>query len=387
MKKILVIEDETNVLETIEDVLIAEGFDVLTANDGETGLEIIRTNPPDLILCDVRMPVMDGITVLKILRQKLKMVTTPFIFLTAQTTKASQREGMNWGADDYLTKPFTTQELLDAINSRLEHYQNIQAHNSDKLENLRRNLTMALPHELRTPLQGILTSAELLGEYWDTLSREEIEEITKNIRFSTNRLNQLIQKFLVYVQLDAVLHQSGDFNEGYFGTTRKSDLVIQALAGEIARQYGRNGNLKFDLCAANVAISEKWLSTLIQELMDNACKFSQPGEGVAPLDLTILVRSYVEGDRWVLEVQDYGRGMTTEQIQNIGAYMQFDRWQYEQQGAGLGLAIAERIVKIYRGTMTIDSKVKQGSLFTISLPLADDSVFEDANSNLKCNRF
>ncbi|PSB17608.1 response regulator [Phormidesmis priestleyi ULC007] len=120
MKKILVIEDEQTVRESILDLLEAEGFSGLGGENGNVGLQLARDNHPDLILCDVQMPDLDGYSVLTHLRQVADTADIPFIFLTARGTKADVRYGMELGADDYLTKPCTATELLGAISGRLE---------------------------------------------------------------------------------------------------------------------------------------------------------------------------------------------------------------------------------------------------------------------------
>jgi CRP-like cAMP-binding protein/ActR/RegA family two-component response regulator len=120
MKKILVIEDNEEVRENLEEILELSGYQVTAAEDGKVGVEKALTNPPDLILCDVMMPHLDGFGVLNILSKKSATSNVPFIFLTAKTEKADFRRGMNLGADDYVTKPFYKDELLDVIETRLE---------------------------------------------------------------------------------------------------------------------------------------------------------------------------------------------------------------------------------------------------------------------------
>lgn len=120
MKKILVIEDEPEMRRNLATILRLENFQPLTAENGRVGLESVRTNKPDLILCDVMMPELDGYGVIAALRADAETVTIPFIFLTAKGEKPDIRAGMNLGADDYLTKPVAKADLLAAIRSRLE---------------------------------------------------------------------------------------------------------------------------------------------------------------------------------------------------------------------------------------------------------------------------
>ncbi|MBD2200054.1 MULTISPECIES: two-component system response regulator [Calothrix] len=128
MTKILVIEDEELVRENILDLLEAEDFDTIAAANGKIGLNLALSEIPDLILCDMMMPELDGYGVLTTLRQDPATATIPFIFLTAKSAKADFRQGMDMGADDYLTKPFTRAELLSAIVNRLEKQAALKKH-------------------------------------------------------------------------------------------------------------------------------------------------------------------------------------------------------------------------------------------------------------------
>ncbi|WP_414581395.1 EAL domain-containing protein [Scytonema sp. PCC 10023] len=134
MTKILVIEDEKSVRENILDLLEAEHFDTIAAANGRIGLELAVSEVPDLILCDLMMPEIDGYGVLIALREESVTANIPFIFLTARAARADFRQGMELGADDYLTKPFTRDELLSAIASRLSKQANLTKKVSTKFE-------------------------------------------------------------------------------------------------------------------------------------------------------------------------------------------------------------------------------------------------------------
>lgn len=133
--KILVVEDDLPSLANIQLLLELEGFQVLTARDGISGLEAIRLHRPAIVLCDILMPEMDGLTLLARVRQDDALTTIPFIFLTALSGYDNIRQGMNGGADDYLTKPFTPLELFHAIETRLRRFKYQQA-NADALRAL-----------------------------------------------------------------------------------------------------------------------------------------------------------------------------------------------------------------------------------------------------------
>ena len=120
MKKILIIEDQSVMRRNLVTILEMEGFQTLAASDGQLGLELALKEKPDLILCDVMMPALDGYGVLQALRQEKSTATIPFIFLTAKGERTEVRQGMNLGADDYLAKPVTREDLLAALKARLE---------------------------------------------------------------------------------------------------------------------------------------------------------------------------------------------------------------------------------------------------------------------------
>ena len=146
MKKILVIEDEAETLENLVLMLEMEGYKPLSAPNGRLGVALARRELPDVILCDVSMPEMDGYGVLESLRADEATVSIPFIFLTAKSDKKDLRTGMNLGADDYLTKPASAEEVLSAINARLDRHHEKQQAAMAKVE-LKPNFESAKPLE------------------------------------------------------------------------------------------------------------------------------------------------------------------------------------------------------------------------------------------------
>lgn len=122
MITILIIEDNQDVRENTADILELKGYNVVTAENGKIGVKTAKKTMPNAILCDIMMPELDGFGVLEALVKNPETSSIPFIFLTAKAEKIDMRKGMNLGADDYLTKPFTEKELLEAIESRLKKY-------------------------------------------------------------------------------------------------------------------------------------------------------------------------------------------------------------------------------------------------------------------------
>lgn len=121
MEDLLIVEDDKNIRDTLKDLLELSGYRVSTANNGQEGFDAIISNPPDLVLCDVNMPKIDGFELLSVINQRLKdKVIPPFIFLTAKVEKQNIRYGMSLGADDYILKPFDNNELMKVIRLRLD---------------------------------------------------------------------------------------------------------------------------------------------------------------------------------------------------------------------------------------------------------------------------
>jgi DNA-binding NarL/FixJ family response regulator len=151
-QRILIIEDQAPMRRNIALMLEMEGFEVATAPDGKAGLAKVREFKPDLVLCDVMMPEMDGHTVVQSLRSEKETALLPFIFLTAKGDKADLRIGMNFGADDYLTKPVVREDLLAAVTARLSRASAVADRVHDAAANASFNPDFTSPG----PLQRVL---------------------------------------------------------------------------------------------------------------------------------------------------------------------------------------------------------------------------------------
>lgn len=360
--KILVIENEELVRAGVLELLEAENFDAIGAENGRVGVQLAQDYLPDLILCDVMMPELDGYGVLNVLQQNAATATIPFIFLTAKATQSDLRQGMEQGADDYLTKPFTPEELLSAIATRLKKQQAVAKQSQQKLDNLRSSITLTLPHELLTPLNTMLCSSEILISEAHSLDRKVISEMAEMLHTGAERLHRLIQNFLVYAKLEIAARDPERIKDLQHGRTPYPKAVIRNIATRQAKQFGREADLKLKLQQVAVQISEINLGKLVEELVDNAFKYSPAG---TPVRITSLSHNH----RFILQITDQGRGMSTSQIADLGAYMQFERRFYEQQGSGLGLIIAKRLAELHGGEFLIKSGLGQGTTVRVILPV------------------
>ncbi len=134
MEKILLIEDNEALRENTAEILSLANYEIITAENGKIGVEKAISNPPDLIVCDIMMPVLDGYGVYQIISKNPNLQHIPFIFLSAKSERNDLRKGMEMGADDYITKPFSDSELINAIRARLEKIKIQQKHGSKAIE-------------------------------------------------------------------------------------------------------------------------------------------------------------------------------------------------------------------------------------------------------------
>lgn len=355
MKTVLVIEDEQFIRENIIEILQANDFHTFGAENGVQGIKLAKQHLPDLILCDVMMPDLDGHGVLKEIREHPSTASIPFIFLTARANPGDLRTGMNLGADDYLTKPFRVPDLLHAIETRLQKSHQAKLLADKKLEDLRNSISLALPHEFLTPITGVLGCSELLLTSYEQLEKEELTELITQLNVSARRLSRLIQNFILYARLVTLKIDPAEIREsaGLLGieTCESPVSMITDVVTSKAEQDHRMDDIVFSHEGhEEIAISIKpgYFIKIVEEIIDNAIKYSHVG-------FPITITTSATDELFLCSIHDTGRFMTAEQIASIGAYTQFDRRIYEQQGSGLGLSIAKKILELYSGQLAIKS--------------------------------
>ena len=358
MTSILVIEDTQGVREEIVDILGFEGFDVRQAANGRLGYEAAVADPPDLVVCDLMMPELDGYGTLEALRANPATAAVPVLFLTARADRPDMRRAMELGADDYLTKPFSAEDLLKAIEATLAKRKQVKEHAEEQLTTLRTQLARALPHELRTPLQTIVGYADLLRDPAGLSSFDEVALMGTRILEAAQRLERMTENFLFYAQLNMT---AAPLQPSATGATHDGGVLTRNLATKQAAASGRAADLRLDVADVGCGLVPKHFTKVVEELVDNAFKFSSAGSVV---DVALVATP--TGVR--LTIRDHGRGMDPDQIARVGAYMQFDRALHEQQGCGLGLGIAQRIATLWDGALTIERPEDGGTRVVVTLP-------------------
>jgi signal transduction histidine kinase len=364
MSKILVIDDEAWLREMISLALGQQGFEVIEASNSEQGLERASQDSPDLIICDVNMDKAGaGYLTLEKLREDKLTAAIPFILMTGLADAKGMRHGMELGADDYLPKPFKIEELYAAVDARLRKAKTIREDAERKFSQLRNQITLMMPHEMRTPLNGIISNAELLTLSSDSLQPAEIAEMGREMSQSGRRLERLIENFLIYAQLEIVGNDEDSIAALREAVTLAPGEIARATAINDAEHCGRLPNLVIEAADIPVAIAEDYFKKIVTELVQNALKFSENGT---------LVGVHLKAVDGCIElsVRDQGRGFSTEHIRRIDAYVQFERKMQDQEGLGLGLTIAKKLVELHGGSLSIESKIGAGSTVSVRLPMA-----------------
>ena len=364
MKKILVIDDEPILRGMVKQGLEDGHFEVFEAADSIEGANMARELLPDLILCDINMDKAGaGFTMLSKLREDGATAPLPFLLMPGMADPAGMRHGMSLGADDYLPKPFTMDELQATVNAQLRKAKNVRDVAERKLTSLRSHISLMLPHEMRTPLNGIISNAEMLAESADTLDAATIAEMGQEIVVSGQRLERLIENFLFYARLEIVATDAENITALRSAKIDLPGAIARAAAMDQAERIARLPDLKLELEDVPLPMAEEYFKKIAIELAQNAFKFSEHG---TPVRVTL----WETGEEVEFSVHDHGRGLSTEHIRRIDAYVQFERKMHDEQGLGLGLAIAKKLAELHGGRLVIQSNRETGTTVSVKLPKA-----------------
>lgn len=360
MSKILVIEDEAPIRESIVEQLQFIGYEVRAAENGKVGVTYAEEFLPDLIICDIAMPEMNGYEVLDHLRKTPSTRLTPFIFLTAYAQTPYRRKGMLGGANDFLEKPFTIDDLFSAVKVRLDE----KAAHDEHYEQMTSNMVRTLTHELRTPLSGIMMATELISNRLDQLSTDQLRDIIQTLQTGSNRMQHLVEQSLLKSQIDY------DQVMKYTADEPISTVIIGAITN--ARTFAiRNKYLPILFQAPEIKYKVHGninaLRHVLAEVIINALHFSDTdGVGVVKIELQI------EESQVQINIIDYGNGFDMKKLDTaFEAFKQIDRETQEQQGIGIGLWLAYNVIEAHQGTVKIDSRINEGTCVSITLPLLE----------------
>lgn len=357
--KILVTEDEILIAREIEIALQDLGYTVVgLASDGEAALAKVAETKPDLVLMDIVIQgEQDGIETAQRIRDQFQI---PIIFLTAYADADTLQRAKITEPFGYVLKPFQPQELNITIQVALVRHRTEQL----KLETLRNNISLSLPHEINTPLHGLLGFTDLLLRYYDSMSKTEVMETLQCMRNSVMGLERICQNLLLYAKLEVLASQPQTVAQLRQNTTYATQDIITSCAEKQAGLFNRETDLSLDLADLAVPMLEVYFRKILEELLNNAFKFSEPQSLVS-------LKTEIQDQTFRLTITDQGMGMTSDQIRLIGAYMQFGREQLEQSGIGLGLAIVRRLAELHGGNLVVTSVMGERTIVVVQLPILD----------------
>jgi signal transduction histidine kinase len=278
--------------------------------------------------------------------------------MTGQTHLVTHRRGMELGADDFLVKPVSLGDLLRCVEARLDRAQVHWRVEDRMLTGLRTSLQSTLPHELFTPLGGIIGLADILRSDFPNLSPVEIKELLDDLHSSALRLHRTLRNYLMILDLQSNANNGAPVVERLDPKRIKENLDSGVNAA--AHRNERSPDIRISVDASPIIATPGNVNLIAEELADNACKFSRPGT-------LVQIRFGPDG---ILTVTDTGRGMSPEEIAQVGSFQQFDRKKQEQQGLGLGLALVQKLTARCGGAFSIESRPAEGTTVKIAFKLA-----------------
>ena len=359
MRKILVIEDEQPLRESICDILEFEGFTVLQAENGQQGVEKTLNDCPDLILCDVMMPVMNGMEVLTTLRSNKKTRLIPFIFITALSGRSDVRSGMELGADDYINKPITRDELLRAISARLKKADIIQkkAEHATELESINKDLNAfahSISHDLNAPLRVMDGFSKiLLEDYSGILDKDGIRYL-ETIRSNSEKMRQLIDGLLLFSrQREAEVKR----------TPVNMKKLVESVIADITSE---NNQKPVEITITDIpdaSCDQTMMRQVFMNLISNAIKYSGKKDKPA-----IVIGHMIFNKESVYYVEDNGVGFDMKYYPKLFGVFHRLHSEKEFKGIGIGLSIVKEIVEKHGGRVWAKGMPNQGTTFYFTLP-------------------
>ncbi|MFN6571046.1 ATP-binding protein [Dendronalium sp. ChiSLP03b] len=361
---ILLVDDNADMRDYLKR-LLQEQWQVEAVKNGADALTAISLQLPDLVLTDVMMPEVDGFQLLRALRADPKTKGLPIILLSARAGEEAAIEGLQAGADDYLIKPFSAQELIARIDSHLQMARLRQELSTNRLKD---EFLATVTHELHAPLVAILGWTRLLRS--NQLDRSSALRALDTIERNANNQAMLIEDLL---NISTILSGKVHIDREPVNLTSTVGEVIQTMFSDAQAKTIQIvetlhvTSLEKDICVCGDLIR---LQQVFSKLLHNAIKFTPKGGNIeVRLDAV---------DSWaIIQVSDNGIGISADFLPHV-----FDRFTQEEVpsrhlpgGLGLGLAIARQLVELHDGTIeAVSDGIGRGTTFTVKLPLKEDAI-------------
>ena len=357
MTDILIVDDDPSIVCLIEYNLQGQGYTVRTATNGREGLRQVELRPPDLVILDVMMPVMDGWKACQRIRQ---ISDVPILMLTAKDQEDDIVQGLDIGADEYVVKPFRIKTLIARIEAILRRVTQERQAVQKQVESLKSSIMSTVSHELRTPVAVILNTLDLLlrDAFHDDVERQQY--FVASARQNAESLRWLIDDVLMFAQLDR--------EPDVLRRPVSVPVELDRLRGKTQpAQQARNLTVSW-YCPEDLSLNadlNKFRHAL-HHLYSNALKFSPEGGKV-----TVEAEGNSDGSV-MIAFSDQGPGIEIALHERIfEQFYQIDSSDTRAYGGlGIGLAIVRAIARAHQGNVTVESTPGQGSTFRLTLPAA-----------------
>ena len=344
--KILIVDDEPKNIDILEFTL-EDDFEIKSASTGETALEILPLFAPDIILLDIMMPGINGYEVCRKIKTNPQFKFTKIILVSGKSLAEERLKGYECGADDYITKPFDTDELMAKVKVYLK------LKNTEEVDNIKSNFLSLISHETNTPLNGIIGLSELLLES-ENLTSDELESI-KMIYESGYRLHELLDKARLLCELKTDVKLTKTV-EPYYGIIANSYSIVKD-------KYTKDVVTDIDI-SHDILLSADWglISKAVTMLIDNAIKFSRDGG-------TVEIYTKLKADICELYIVDHGPGIAEEATSKIFEEFSIEDVAHHSNGLGLSLATVKEIAAIHHGSVRVTSTQNIKTTFILTLPI------------------
>ncbi|OUL37528.1 hybrid sensor histidine kinase/response regulator [Nostoc sp. T09] len=370
--KILVVDDSPDNVFLIKTILEEEGYTISTAENGASALAQLEASPCDLVLLDLMMPGMDGYEVTRRIRSNASMQQfIPILLITAHDAP-NVAKGLDLGADDFIRKPVTVDELLARVRSLLRLKHSIDER--DEIARQREDFVSRLTHDLRTPLVAADRVLMLFQEgALGALSPQIQEVIAIMARSNTNLLA------MVNTLLEVYRFEAGRKTLAFQPVNLRQ--LLDEVVGELmplaeAKSLSMNLVVADETNISNIMGDRLELHRLFTNLIGNAIKFTDSGSVNVRLSSTLESgKSYesntsensAASDYIIIEVEDTGPGIPDEEQATL--FERFRQGSHKSSGSGLGLYLSRRIVEAHEGTILVKSEFGKGSVFIVMLPV------------------
>jgi signal transduction histidine kinase len=354
---VLIVDDEPNNFDVIEALLEGEDYKLYYAASASRALRWLEKNPVDVILLDVMMPEIDGITFCSYLKNNSDYQYIPIIMVTALTGKEDLARCLEAGADDFISKPLNWIELRSRLHSMLrikQQYDNLQL-----LLQRREEMAEIVVHDLQNPVTSIVLSCEILKfTDLDPKQRAKVDQIS----VAGKRLEEQIQTLLTLAKLETGRLFLDPTDTALIPFLEKliQDFIPIAAAKEITITP------QFEVENDVAAIDDHLFSRIINNLLSNALKYSPRGK-------EIKVKLQDTSDKIILKVIDQGKGINSTFKEKIFKKFETGRKYSNVNQTGLGLAFCQMAILAHGGQIDVEDNEPQGAIFTVEIPRSVNS--------------